>query len=64
MGAKPCSNPMALNVQFTKEEELFEDSERYLRLVGKLNYIIVTRSDVAYSVSVVSWYVSSPTISN
>ena len=64
LGAKPCSTPMALNVQLTKEGELFEDLEKYRRLVGKLNYLIVTRSDIAYLVSVASQYMSSPTISH
>ena len=48
-GVKPCSIPMAPNVQLTKERELFEDPERYRRLVGKLNYLSVTRRDIAYS---------------
>ena len=51
-GAKPCSTPMAPNVQLTKEGELFEDLKRYRKLVGKLNYLIVTRLDITYSVSV------------
>ena len=42
-----------------REGELFEDLERYRRLVGKLNYFTVTRPDIAYSVSVVSQYMSS-----
>ena len=37
LGAKPCSTPITLNVQITKERELFEDPERYISLVGKLN---------------------------
>ena len=64
LGAKPCSTPVAPNIQLTKEGELFEDSKRYKRLVGKLNYLIVTRPDIAYSVSVLSQYLSSPTISH
>ena len=54
LGAKPCRTPMAPNVQLTKEGELFEDFERYRRLVGKLNYLTVTRLEIAYSVSVLS----------
>ena len=54
LGAKPCSTPMAPNVQLTKEGELFKDPERYIRLVGKLNYLKVTRLDIAYLVSVLS----------
>ena len=29
LGAKPCSTPMAPNVQLTKKGELFDDPERY-----------------------------------
>ena len=63
-GAKPCCTPMAPNVQLTKEGELFEDPERYRRLVRKLKYLTITRSDIAYSVSVLSRYMSSPTVSH
>ena len=31
--------PMAPNVQLTKDGKLFENLERYKRLVGKLNYL-------------------------
>ena len=55
---------MAPNVQLTKEGELFEDLERYRRLVGKLNYLTVTRPNIAYSISVLRQYMSSPTISH
>ena len=34
LGTKPCSTPMAPNVQLNKEGELFEDLKRYKRLVG------------------------------
>ena len=64
LGAKPCSTPMAPNVELTKEGELFEDPERYRRLVGKLNYLTITRPDIVYSVSVLTRYMSSPTISH
>ena len=39
LGAKPCSTPMIHNVQITKEGDLFEDPERYRRLIEKLNYL-------------------------
>ena len=64
LGAKPCSTPMAPNVQLTKEGELFEDPERYRKLIEKLDYLIVTLPDIAYLVSVLCQYMSSPTISH
>ena len=64
LGAEPCSSPMAPGVHLTKEGELFEDPERYRRLVGKLNYLTITRTDIAHSVSVVSQYMSSLTVDN
>ena len=59
LGAKPSNTPMAPNVQLTKERELFEDLERFKRLVGRLNYPIVTRPDIAYSINVLHRYMSS-----
>ena len=64
LGARPCSIPMTPNVQLTKEGELFEDPERYRRLVGKLNYLTVTRLNISYSVSMSSRYMSSPIVSH
>ena len=62
LAAKPCPFPMQQSLHLTREGELFEDPERYRRLVGKLNYLTVTRPDISYSVSVVSQYMSSPTV--
>ena len=61
-GVKPCSAPMVSNVHLTRESETFEDPERYRRLVKKLNYLTVTRPDISHLVSVVSQYMSSPTV--
>ena len=52
-GVKPCSTPMIPNLKLAKEGELFKDLETYRRLVGKLNYLIVTQPDIAYFVSIV-----------
>ena len=49
LGAKPYSSPMAPGIHLTREGELFEDPERYRRLVGKLNYLTVTRPNIAHS---------------
>lgn len=61
LGSKPASTPMIPNLQLTKEGKLLEDPGRYRRLVGKLNYLTITRPDIAYSVSVVRQYMSNPT---
>ena len=58
-GIKPCSSPMVPGIHITREGETFKDLERYRRLVGKLNYLIVTCFDFAHSVSVVSQYMSA-----
>ena len=62
LAAKSCQSLMAQSLHLTREGELFEDPERYRRLVGKLNYLTVTRSDIAYSISVVIQYMSSLTV--
>ena len=61
---KPCSAPMAPGVHLTKEDETFEDPERYRRLVGKLNYLTVTRPDIAHLASIVSQYMSAPIVNH
>ena len=62
LGVKLCSSLMVLGVHLTREDETFEDPERYRRLVGKLNCLTITRPDIAHSVSVVSQYISAPTV--
>ena len=54
--------PYDSDVHLIKEGKTFEDSERYRRLVGKLNYLIVTHLHIVHSVSVVSQYMSTPTV--
>ena len=62
LGVKPCNSPKVPSVHLTGEGETFEDLERYRRLVGKLNYLIVTRHNIAHSTRVVSRYMSPPTV--
>lgn len=54
---------MVPNGHLTKDEgDPFDDLERYKKLVGKLNYLIVTRPDIAYTVSIVSQFMFAPMI--
>ena len=62
LGVKLCSSPMVPGVHLTREDETFEDPERYRRLVRKLNYLIVTCPDIVHLVSIVSQYMSSSTV--
>lgn len=55
LGAKPCSAPMTPNMHLTGDGEQIEDPGRYRRLVGKLNYLTVTRPNIVYSVSVITY---------
>ncbi|KAL4027680.1 hypothetical protein IC575_010857 [Cucumis melo] len=59
LGAKPSGTPMMPNHQLVKEKKLCKDPERYKRLVGKLNYLTVTRPDIAYSVNVILCYLKA-----
>ena len=59
---KPCSSPMFPSVHLTRKGETFENPEIYKRQVGKLNYLTVTHPDFAHSISVVSQYMSFPTV--
>jgi len=51
---------MDVNVKLLPDQrELLEDVGRYRRLVGKLNYLTVTRPDISFAVSVVSQFLSA-----
>ncbi|KAJ9553858.1 hypothetical protein OSB04_017903 [Centaurea solstitialis] len=57
---KPCEAPMIPNMKLNIEDgDLLEDPGKYRRIVGKLNYLTITRPDIAFPVSVVSQFMSS-----
>ncbi|XP_043804430.1 uncharacterized mitochondrial protein AtMg00810-like [Manihot esculenta] len=62
MGAKPCSIPMIPNIFLTKDDgDSYDNPETYMRLVGKLNYLmLMTRLDIAFAVSFVRQFMSAP----
>ena len=61
LGSKPMETPMDPNVkQYEDQGELLSNLERYRRLVGKLNYLTITRSNISFAVSVLSQYMKDP----
>ena len=62
LAIKPCQSPMTQSLHLTREGELFEDPKRYRKLDEKLNYLTVSRPNIAYFTSVVSQYMSSPIV--
>ena len=58
---KPVDTPMDPNVKLVpSQEEPLRDPGRYRRLVGKLNYLIITWPDISFPVSVISQFLQSP----
>ncbi|XP_022856432.1 uncharacterized protein LOC111377539 [Olea europaea var. sylvestris] len=65
LGARPVDISMDPNVKLLKdEEESFVEPGKYRRLVGKLNYLTITRSDISYAVSIVSQFLNAPRVSH
>ena len=61
LDCKSVDTPMDPNVKLVLGQgELLRDPGRYLRLVGKLNYLTITRPDILFLVSVVSQFLQSP----
>nr|CAN80247.1 hypothetical protein VITISV_027801 [Vitis vinifera] len=58
---KPVDTPIDPNVKLISGQgKPLGDPGRYLRLVGKLNYLTITRPDISFHVSVVSQFLQSP----
>ncbi|XP_028776811.1 uncharacterized protein LOC114733506 [Neltuma alba] len=75
LGVAPNSFPMIYNPLLDADRSIlfenpidaakskpFENPERYRRLIGKFNYLTVTRPNITYPVSVLSQFMVSPTI--
>ncbi|GAB2268978.1 Belongs to the helicase [Dionaea muscipula] len=59
----PRDTPMLPELRLLSAEgAVLDDSNRYRRLVGKLNYLAITRLDIAFSVSVLSQFMSDPRV--
>ena len=61
LDCKPVDIPMDPNVKLVLGQgKSLGDTGRYRRLVGKLNYLTITRPDISFLVSVVSQFLQSP----
>nr|CAN81940.1 hypothetical protein VITISV_007358 [Vitis vinifera] len=61
LDCKPVDTPMDPNIKLIPgQEEPLRDPGRYRRLVGKLNYLTITRPDISFPISVVSQFLQSP----
>ena len=61
LGSKPVETPMDPNVKLYEDQgELLFNPERYRCLIGKLNYLTITRPDISFAVSVLSQFMKDP----
>jgi len=55
LGCKPASTPMEANVDlWSDDSQTLDDLGKYRRLIGKLIYLTVTKSDITFAVGVLS----------
>nr|GEU58021.1 uncharacterized mitochondrial protein AtMg00810-like [Tanacetum cinerariifolium] len=63
--AKPCDEPMIPKLKLrSKDGRLLHNPEKYRRVVGKLNYLTITRPDIAFPVNVASQFLTAPRTSH
>ena len=63
LGGRPIDVPMDPNRKLLIDDgTLFENPGRYRRLVGKLNYLTITRPDISDAVSIVSQFMGCPKV--
>ena len=61
LDCKPVDTPVDLNIKLvTVQGESLRNSRRYRRLVGRLNYMAITRPNISFLMSVVSQFLQSP----
>ena len=61
LGSKPVETPKDPNVKLYEDQgELLSNPERYRRLVGKPNYLTITRLDISFVDSVLSQFMKDP----
>ena len=62
LGCKPVETPMNSSTKLgAKKDSVLVDKGRYQELVGKLIYLLHTRPDIGFAVSVLSQFMSEST---
>ncbi|XP_022041779.1 uncharacterized mitochondrial protein AtMg00810-like [Helianthus annuus] len=64
LDAKPAPTPLSTNVPFVSTGTLYADATHYRSIVGALQYLTITRPDIAYAVNQVSQFLHAPTIAH
>ena len=61
--SNPCSNPMCTSATLSKlDSDPFEHVSLYRSTVGSLQYLTMTRPDIAFTVNRLSQYLQAPTV--
>ena len=59
--ANPVDTPLEVNVKYHRDEgDLLSDPLLYRQLVGSLNYLTITRPDIAFAIQQVSQFMHTP----
>uniref|UniRef100_A0A803P5H5 Integrase catalytic domain-containing protein n=1 Tax=Cannabis sativa TaxID=3483 RepID=A0A803P5H5_CANSA len=65
LGCKPVNTSMEANLKLGQDEkEKMVDLTLYRRIVGKLQYITITRPDISYSVNKLSQFLATPRVTH
>ncbi|KAH9741041.1 retrovirus-related pol polyprotein from transposon RE2 [Citrus sinensis] len=63
VNCKGCSTPMSSTEKLVKDKgEVFENPSLYRSLVGSLQYVTLTRPEIAFTVNKLSQYLSNPSV--
>ena len=63
IGCKPARTPMEQQLKLSKGDgELLKDAGQFRRLIGKLMYLTLSRTDITYSVHRLSQFLAQPRV--
>ncbi|XP_062089646.1 secreted RxLR effector protein 161-like [Humulus lupulus] len=63
LGCEPINTPMGPNLKLSQEfGELLDNPQLYRKMIGKLQYLTITKPDLSYSVNKLSQFLATPRI--